>query len=223
MKKLLSVSFTILLLSGCYKSDWESAKTENNQLKYRINQLETEVMKLKETAQYHFQQGQDKLFAKKYSEAIIYFKTVINKYPNDPLATNSKRALAIAQEQESYEIQQKKEAESMAAISKEKEIAESGEPIEYSKFFAKKGSGGLIVGKRYRFRACLAISNNCLTEETISKNVLKSQRICVADMRYFDNKSEHEKWLEGGNDYCGYIVAGLVIGNGSIISIFRLH
>jgi outer membrane protein assembly factor BamD (BamD/ComL family) len=99
MKKILAVSFTVILLAGCYKSDLESAKTENNQLKSQINQLEAEVIKLKQTAQYHFQQGQDKLSAKKYSEAIISFKTVLDKYPNDPLVTSSKKALVIAEQQ----------------------------------------------------------------------------------------------------------------------------
>jgi len=106
------------------------------------------------------------------------------------------------------------DATSMAERKWKECIARTGEPIGYGQFYAKTITG-MTIGKRYRFKACLS-QTPCLGNSSGDS----SQLVCSLDMSSFDDKSEHMKWLETGNNYCGEIVAEMMYSGQ--ISILRL-
>jgi vacuolar-type H+-ATPase subunit I/STV1 len=69
-------------------------RSENQKIKAENQKLMKEVATLKETADYHYQQGINKVSLLKYEEATSEFKTVIDMYPKSPLAANAKEQLA---------------------------------------------------------------------------------------------------------------------------------
>ncbi len=117
MKKIILLC-CVVGLTGCYKSEWEAAKAEseqaksqgtqlqselgkanreNDQLKADLAQSKAEIAKLEETAQYHFQKGQENLKTGQYAEAVESFKTVIARFPNDRLVIPAQKSLMSAQ------------------------------------------------------------------------------------------------------------------------------
>lgn len=203
--------FTALIavfLSGCNNSEIENLKKENGVLK-------AEIQKLKETADFHFKSGQDHLAAQDFESAVKSFETVVNKYPNDPLAGSAKESLKKAEEAWKEQKKRLAEQEQAAKAAAENEVAESGEEIGYGAFYAKSITG-LTIGKRYRFHACLSAASSCVINISMSVD----QNICDIEPE-FDDQSEYEAWLSNGTKYCGPIVASMRYGG--TIGIHRLH
>jgi len=67
---------------------------ENSQLKEKVATLESENSKLKETADYHYQTGLDKIKASDFPTAKSEFETVISKYPANLLVSSAKQRLS---------------------------------------------------------------------------------------------------------------------------------
>ncbi len=214
MKRLTALVICLAAFSGCYKKEMEAAQAEKAQLAAENTQLKAEVQKLKETAQYHFQQGQDFLSGDNFDSAIASFRLVTDKYPNDPLVAAANKSIAAATQKKAAAAEQKRREEAAAARAREKEMAESGEPVDYGRFYAKSRTG-LTVGKRYGFHACLS-TTPCLQESQYGTG----QVICSLNMD-FDNQAEYERWLESGQKHCGTIVASMNWGGS--ITVHRLH
>jgi tetratricopeptide (TPR) repeat protein len=99
MKKILMTMVFICMvgLIGCEDEDMISEnkelKAQVNDLKGQVAALEEENAKLKETADYHYQQGVDFQNAGDWNNAKIEFETVINKYPESELVSKAKSKL----------------------------------------------------------------------------------------------------------------------------------
>jgi cell division protein FtsB len=101
------VGIFLFLMNGCGKEEMQKlrseneaikneeqmTKKENEALKVKIVSLEQEIAKLKETADYHYQQGVDLLKDNKFQEAKAEFDTVIEKYPESPFVSSAKQHL----------------------------------------------------------------------------------------------------------------------------------
>jgi len=88
------VVLLILMFSSCSRKELNDLRTENQTLKSKIASLEQENNKLKETADYHFQQAVDAVKSEDYQKASEEFEIVIEKYPNSPLMNPAKQQLA---------------------------------------------------------------------------------------------------------------------------------
>ncbi len=206
MKKIILLC-CVVGLTGCYKSEWESAKVESEQAKSQVTQLQSEldkakaeIAKLQETAEYHFQQGQENLKTGRYAEAVESFKTVIARFPNDRLVIPAQKSLKSAQEIFAAETEEKARAEAEAqwAQTRAAEAAEraqadrerlSGTPIDYADFYAKFKSGALVTDKRYRFQALIE-SGSTLWATSGGKHIV------LTHARY-DDRAQHEALLKG--------------------------
>jgi len=82
-----------LVFSGCGQEEIQKLRSENEVLKNKVVSLEQEIFKLKETADYHYQEGVSLLSANKYEDAKLEFETVIKKYTLSPLVTSAKQQL----------------------------------------------------------------------------------------------------------------------------------
>ncbi len=91
--KVFAVIFMLGLMIGCNSAKIEELKTENDTLKKQIAEQQQEITNLKETADYHYQQGVTALGANDYEKAEGEFETVINKYPLSPLCVSAKQSL----------------------------------------------------------------------------------------------------------------------------------
>jgi tetratricopeptide (TPR) repeat protein len=87
---LIGLFFT---LCGCGQEEIQKLRAENEALKKKVAALEQEISKLKETPDYHYQQGVNFLAANKYDEAKASFEIVIEKYPTSPLVPYAKQQL----------------------------------------------------------------------------------------------------------------------------------
>jgi len=124
------VGLALIYISGCSKaeiqkvqsekegliSENKALKNENEALKSKIASLEQQISKLKETAEFHYQQGVDLLKESKYEEAKAELEGVIEKYPASPLVGSAKQQL----EKVNREIK-KLEAEKLAEEKRHKE------------------------------------------------------------------------------------------------------
>jgi tetratricopeptide (TPR) repeat protein len=205
MQKIFLVIALLALISGCNEAELKTLREENAQLRSKIEVLIEENRKLKETAEFHFQTGQEYMQSKNWESAASEFQTVLDKYPNDPLNEYAKSMLSKAKDAISEE--QAKQA---------KELAESGEPIDYGLFYAKSKTG-MNVDKRYRFVACI---NQIPCFNSSDPSIRTRQNICSVSPQ-FDDPSEYERWLSGGQEYCGEMVAGMQWGGR--IAVYRLH
>ena len=199
MKNLLLIITVLGLISGCYKTEFESEKIENQKLRVQVQQLESEIRQFRETAQFNYGSGTDAIARKQYDEAKQFFQTIIDRFPNDPLVPKAMKALTNI-------------AELVASnkVAQEKEFSESGEPISYDEFYAKVHTG-TKNGKRFSFQACL-LQSNILMSSGYGKG------ITVAP--YFDDTEEYKQFLMGPDKHCGTIVAALFDGQ---VTIYRLH
>ncbi len=96
MYRKLAIFVIVAGLFGCGQKERDQLKAENNSLKEKNNSLEQQVAKLKETADYHYQQGMDLLSNKRYQEAKDEFTTVIEKYPTSPMVALASTQLGTA-------------------------------------------------------------------------------------------------------------------------------
>lgn len=96
MYRKLAIFVMVAGLFGCGQKEMEQLKAENYSLKEKNNALEQQVAKLKETADYHYQQGMDLLSKKRYQEAKDEFTAVIGKYPTSPMVALARTQLGIA-------------------------------------------------------------------------------------------------------------------------------
>ena len=91
---LIVVVCVAFILSSCSNKELEKLRNENQQLETKVQTLEQENAKLKETADYHYQQGADRLSSQEYEEAKSEFETVIEKYPTSPFVPSAKQQLS---------------------------------------------------------------------------------------------------------------------------------
>ena len=95
MRKVIAV-LIITALCGCGKKELE---VENQILKEKNNRLEQEIAQLKETAEYHYQQGVDFKSKQDFSSASDEFSKVIKKFPTSQLVSLAKTRLAEVSEE----------------------------------------------------------------------------------------------------------------------------
>lgn len=215
-KSILSLC-VCLSLFGCDKKELESLRAENLAQKTEIQALKDEVANLRQTAEYNFRLGQDYLAAKNWDFAIESFSAVIKKYPESPLVVSATEALSIAEAGREKHLKENAEKQRIADEERERELEESGEPIDYGEFYAKS-KAGMKYGKRYRFYACLPQSG-CI----INQNLSIDQNVCGVEAQ-FDSQEEYESWLSSGETHCGTIVASMLRGAyGGTIVVHRLH
>lgn len=197
-----------LLVTGCGSEEIERLKQENIALR-------AEVAALKQTAQFHYQRGQDHLAKQEWAEATGAFETVIAKYPTDSLVAASTAALAQAKAggaaAEARQAEQERREREAAA----REVAESGEEMDYATFYAKSRTG-LPVGKRFRFDACLNSDATCID----ARSEFVNQMICGIATD-FDDSTELEAALSEGRRQCGPIVASMSYSG--TVRVHRLH
>jgi len=98
MKKIVLAVFisTFVFIFGCSQKELNDLRSENQQLKTKIQGLEQEITTLKETADYHYQRGINLFSSGKYFEAKTEFITVIEKYPDCPLVNSATQQLERA-------------------------------------------------------------------------------------------------------------------------------
>jgi uncharacterized lipoprotein YehR (DUF1307 family) len=94
MKKMFPVVLVLMLLliSGCGR-EAKKLRNENEALKAKVNDLEKEIAKLKETAEFHYQNGLNFLKLNKHRDAKKEFETVVEKYPTSPLINSANQQL----------------------------------------------------------------------------------------------------------------------------------
>ena len=116
--KLLIIITLTSMSAGCGRQEIEKLRAENQALKSEVASLNEENTKLKETPDYHYQQGVDFLSSQEYEEAKTEFETVIEKYPRSSLAAFAKQQLEKAK-RELAKIEAQK-------IAEEKRLKEEG-------------------------------------------------------------------------------------------------
>lgn len=211
---------TLLLLLllpafGCDKSRELKLEGDLNAANQRIKALEAEVARLKETGRYHFQQGRDRLAEKKFQEAVSEFQAVVDRFPDDTLVPHAKLYLAEARKGLAAELKKKAAEEAAARRAQAAKYAAEGEPIAYASFYARMNKD-LVVGKRYRFTACLSPAPHCLSEHNASRD-----NLTCSVYNEFDDEGEYNSFAEGGKDYCGPVVAAMTYSGQ--IAVHRLH
>jgi len=85
----------------------------------------------------------------------------------------------------------------------EKLTQERGEPIEYNVFYAKAGSTGLPIGKRYRFEA------NIYYGLTLDSPYTHGAGRTLQGKAAFDDPTQYERFLQGNDSTTHEIVASM--------------
>jgi len=85
----------------------------------------------------------------------------------------------------------------------EKLTQERGEPIEYNIFYAKAGSTGLPIGKRYRFEA------NIYYGLTLDSPYTRGAGRTLQGKAAFDDPTQYERFLQGNDSTTHEIVASM--------------
>jgi predicted negative regulator of RcsB-dependent stress response len=154
----------VIIWQGAKVSSSEQAesaeKARNTELQKKVDsdegqitQLQADNQKLRETADYYFQEGVDQQSAGNLQDAKTTFEAVVAKFPTSVLVGRAQQRLAavngaIAKEESDRAAEmQRQQAE------QERLEAQSGTEIDFASFSAKARSGGLQVGKRYRFKS----------------------------------------------------------------------
>lgn len=213
--RIVAILCFFAIVSGCSNSELSAAKKENSALKEQVALLQAEMKKMKETADFVYKTGQEQLKANDWEGAAKSFEDVIRKYPNDPLVGAARTAHKEAVEMIERKAIEAAKAEEERAEANRREVAESGEEIEYASFYAKSQTG-LPFGKRYRFIACVSSSGTCI--ENTSK--YGGQSICAVEPQ-FDDSAEYENFLRAGQPQCGVVVVSLL--HGGRLAMHRLH
>lgn len=215
MKRMLLILPLAVLACGCDRSRELKLESDLAAANQRIKGLEAEVSRLKETGQYHFEQGKARMAERKYVEAVSEFQTVLDRYPGDPSAPHARPLLAEAQRGLAFELKKKAAEEASARRAKAAREAEEGEPIPYASFYARM-SKDISIGKRYRFTACLSQQPHCLSEHNASRD-----NLTCSVYGEFDSEGEYDSFVEGGKEYCGELVAAMTYSGQ--IAVYRLR
>ncbi len=201
------VGSALFLLSGCGKeeiqklrSENQVTKKENEELKAKIASLVQEIAKLKETAEFHYQQGIDFLKDNKFQEAKTEFDTVVEKYPDSLFVSPAKENL-------------KKMSREIRRVEAEKLVAEEKSPAEAKSEWMtfrqneKANEGKVVTWKcayrlTYNFRGSLgAIWNESLfyLENDSTKTVIVDGGPSSMHFGYYREKTD-SKWEQAGKD-----------------------
>jgi hypothetical protein len=193
MKKILYSTVlapAIIISLGCNNSELMALRKENQELKselqdqgQKINAKQMEIDKLKETPEFHYQNGIKLLNDKDFEGSIKEFETVISNWPNHPMAAISPKQIKSAREGISKAEAEKRDAE---------RAAKEGERISYDTFYAMTESHSIQLGKRYTFRARVGQQ---------AGDVLQMRNPSGGNLKpwirlQLDDKTEFQKWLE---------------------------
>lgn len=192
-------------------------RSHNAELQNKITLLEQEVITLKETADYYFQQGVDQQTAGNLQESKAAFEAVLAKFPTSSLVASAQEhitavnaAITKAEAEKTAEMQrQQAEKERLEEI--------QGEEIEYKLFYAKAESNGLPVFKRFRFRA------NINHELTLCQDTAVPP--CTDGLfgkPAFDHPEQYEQLLLGEDTFAVHTVVASM-GLGGKIQINRIE
>ncbi|MGA2080258.1 MAG: hypothetical protein ABSH53_06560 [Holophaga sp.] len=221
MKKLLySILLTpaIIMSLGCNNSELMSLRKENQELKselqdqsQKMNAKQQEIDKLKETPDFHYQNGVKLLNDKDFEGSIKEFETVISNWPNHLLAAISPKQIKIARDGISKAETEKRDAE---------RAAKEGERISYDTFYAMTESHSIQLGKRYTFRARVGQQAGDVLEmrNPSGGNLKPWVRLNL------DERNEFQKWLElHGDSYAEtWVTASAVTQQYDGVRIHRL-
>ncbi|MFA5779416.1 MAG: hypothetical protein WC947_04715 [Elusimicrobiota bacterium] len=236
MFRVIVMAFACLSIVGCNKSEIDRLQKENVQLKEQVQSLQTEITKLKETADFHFQSGVDSFNSENYTEAEISFNNVVEKYPTSPLVISAKQQLTKVKTElakiEAQRIAEEKRLEAQRRVEeKERRIAEErerrkreelerlqGTPINYVTFYSKAGSGGLSIGKRYRFKAGIWSygGDDLALASFVNDGILSTSHRMVNIEKDFDDILQLEHFLKYGSDACYKTITASMGWNGRV-------
>jgi len=191
------VGSALFLLNACGKEEMQKIKSENDTLKSRnetlksenetlkgqIASLQQEVSKLKETADYHYQQGVGLFKDNKLQEAKTEFDIVIEKYPESPLISSAKENLKKI----SLEIR-RVEAEKLTA--EDKSPAETRD--EWMKF---RGNENAYKGK--------VVTWKCVYTGFHATGSILTYKYEASELYLKDDRGK-KVYVDGGYDLCGY-------------------
>lgn len=213
--KFLLIFLLPCLISGCYKSDFDAEKEKNSALTAKVQQLQKDIDKSRETAEFHFQKGVDFLKNDQWNESISSFKIVVEYYPTHALAGEAKKMLQVAKEKWNEQELEESKRKEQEDNKREKEYALSGEPIDYIDFYVKVNSG-IKEGKRYKFNACIRQYDKFAD---IAENINSYEKY-ITSYYYFDEEDAFKRFLAGPKKSCGTVVAALIGGQ---VTIYKYH
>jgi hypothetical protein len=159
----------------------------NAKLERKIESLESDITKLRQTADYFFRRGVDLESAENLQEAKTAFETVLAKFPASKLVGPSQQRLAVVnaaivqaetEERRRHELKLERERE-----------RESGAAIDYVTFFVLLHKG-MQEGKRYRISATLSHNFWLARPGTMTDEEIRGKPA-------FDDGSQYEAFLRG--------------------------
>ena len=137
------------------------------------------------------------------------FETVLAKFPASSLVDQAKQRLAAVDttialqgEVDLAEEQRRRAKEQRRREEQEQAELENGQPIAYVEFYVKSHTG-LVIDKRYRFRA--AINQDLCLGDTLNDHT----HLACGPKASFDNDAEYEALLRGSFWTMGTIVASM--------------
>lgn len=229
LRVILCAIVTCFVLSGCNKGEVEKLRSENESLRSQISLLEQENAKLKETPDYHYHQGLDFLFIKKYDDAQNEFEIVITKYPSSSLVTSARKQLsAIKRIMDNIEVERIKES----TVSLERVISFPAEyqgknvtfdNVQLRGDIAKHGDEGIFF-----LRAC-SENDKCVNDSfspngfsLITSSSIASQLLDIVqpNMKYLARLTGTIIWMSCS--YAGTRLPGFWACNVSQIDLYSL-
>lgn len=187
----------------------EGEETQNAELQNKVESLEQEVAKLKETAGYYYRQGIDLQSSGKLLAAKAAFDAVVAKFPRSALVGRARQRLAAVNEAIA-QADAAKAAKAQAQREKqEEEQAINGTPIDYKVFYAMAKSTGLPVGKLFRFRAQITHSGCLMNPDDVAFTTGEPMdTLCGVE---FNEEAEHQQFLEGPDYAIRTVVAAMAL------------
>jgi len=168
----------IAALCGCGKKELEA---ENKILKEKNLQLEQEIAQLKETAEYHYQQGIAFKSDQDFLSAKDEFLKVIEKYPTSQLVTVAKTQLT--------------EVGRELAKAEAKKIAEEKKRKEAEKYRPRSASEAIEEWKAFR-------SNESKYRGTVTTWAFRVRGFTRENpYGYLGDNSNYQVVVEGNNDF----------------------
>ena len=190
-----------------------SEKARNAELQGKVNSLEQEVAKLKETADYYYQQGVDLQSSGNLADAKAAFEVVVAKFPTSNLVGSAQQRLGAVNEAIA-----KAEADKLVEMQRQQEERENwerenGTTISYTTFRARALNSGLPIGKRFRFSA--RIDHGLVMDSGFGEgNLLRGHAA-------FDDEKQLEQFLQGPDPQDKTVVASM--GADGMIQIHRIE